>query len=127
MPVAVFDAANKKFSSSNYPTISMVLPVYNKLMEFLNEHIKCSPNSKPIKDCWRVNQKRFEILSKMAWNFFAIPTTSVPIEQVFSQVGELISKKRNRLSAKSIQLSMCFKSCFDVGSWKMKKKSALTK
>ena len=45
---------------------------------------------------WRKNAFRFKVLSRMARGFLAIPTTSVPVEQIFSQAGDLITKKRNQ-------------------------------
>jgi hypothetical protein len=44
---------------------------------------------------WFVNKTKFINLSKMARDFLCIPATSVPVECIFSQAGDLISKKRN--------------------------------
>ena len=49
----------------------------------------------------------------MARDYLAIPATSVPIEQVFSQAGNLITKKRNRLGQQTIKEIMCLNSWFD--------------
>jgi len=38
----------------------------------------------------------------MAKDFLCIQATSVPVECIFSQAGDLISKKRNRLSQENI-------------------------
>ena len=46
----------------------------------------------------------------MARDFLAIPATSVPVEQILSQAGDLITKKRNRLLPKSIKEIMCLNS-----------------
>ena len=46
----------------------------------------------------------------MARDYLAIPSTSVPVERVFSGGTDLISKKRCSLSAESIQACMCLKS-----------------
>jgi hypothetical protein len=42
----------------------------------------------------------------MAFDLLAIPATSVPSEQVFSKAGDLITKRRNRLSKKNIRILM---------------------
>ena len=59
---------------------------------------------------WRKNAFRFKVLSRMARDFLAIPATSVPVEQILSQAGDLITKKRNRLLPKSIKEIMCLNS-----------------
>jgi hypothetical protein len=47
---------------------------------------------------------------KIAFDTLYIPATSVPSEQIFSKTGDLITKKRNRLSSKNIRVSMCLNS-----------------
>jgi hypothetical protein len=46
----------------------------------------------------------------MARDYLAIPSTSVPVERVFSGGADLVTKKRCRLSSESIQACMCLKS-----------------
>ena len=62
---------------------------------------------------WR-NRKDFPRMKFMARAFLAIPATSVPSEQAFSQAGEMISKKRNRLSDDSIEVMMVLHSWLKV-------------
>ena len=52
----------------------------------------------------------YSILTKIAWDYICIPSTSVPSEQAFSKSGELISKKRNRLGDSAIEACMCLNS-----------------
>lgn len=86
----------------------------NELTElelYLNEPVEI-PKTEPLV-YWRSNQNRFKTLAKMARDFLAIPAASVPIEQVFSQAGDLITKKRNRLGQQTIKEIMCLNSWFD--------------
>jgi hypothetical protein len=57
-----------------------------------------------------INQKKYRNLSNMAKDLLCIPATSVPVECIFSQAGDLISKKRNRLSPETIQKVICLNS-----------------
>jgi hypothetical protein len=56
---------------------------------------------------WTTHKCSFPNLYKMANDILNIPATSVPSEQIFSKSGDVITKKRNRLSKDSIQAIMC--------------------
>ena len=45
---------------------------------------------------WKAKQFEFPIISKMAGDFLAIPTTSAPSERVFNVSSDVVTKKRNR-------------------------------
>ncbi|KAM7378282.1 hypothetical protein PAMA_013265 [Pampus argenteus] len=45
-------------------------------------------------------------LKNMAKQFLCTPASSVPCERVFSKCGEIFSKKRNRLSQKTVEKIM---------------------
>mgnify|MGYP001793321861 CR=1 FL=1 len=49
-------------------------------------------------DYWKVNQNSYPRLSKLAQQYLSIPATSVPVEQLFSSAGDIVSKKRNSLT-----------------------------
>jgi len=59
---------------------------------------------------WKINDEKFPILSKIAFDFLAIPATSVPSEQIFSKAGNTITKKRNRLDKNTVQIVMLLQS-----------------
>ena len=59
---------------------------------------------------WRQNQAEFPNLSKMAQDYLAIPATSVPSERVFSDVGQLVYDRRNRLNGETIRACICLDS-----------------
>jgi hypothetical protein len=63
---------------------------------------------------WDDHKFEYPLLSVMAFDYAAIPATSVPSERVFSRAGDLITKKRNRLSPKTAQCIMCFRAWMGI-------------
>jgi hypothetical protein len=45
----------------------------------------------------------------MARDFLAIPASSAPSKRVFSQGGDLITKKRNRISGNNTRFVLCLR------------------
>lgn len=54
-------------------------------------------------DWWRSREVVYPRLAKLARKNLSLVPTSVPSERVFSSAGEVLSKKRNRLSNKNVQ------------------------
>jgi len=54
-------------------------------------------------DWWKTHEQIFPSLSLLARRYFSIPATSVPSERLFSKAGELVNKKRARLSTSTVQ------------------------
>ncbi|XP_036067046.1 zinc finger BED domain-containing protein 4-like [Oryzias melastigma] len=52
---------------------------------------------------WKNNRKTYPHLYLLALKYLCTPSSSVPCERVFSKAGELVSKRRNRLGAKTLQ------------------------
>ena len=48
-------------------------------------------------------------MAVIARDHLAIPATSAPSERVFSQGGDIVTKKRNRLSGERIRELLCLK------------------
>ncbi len=69
------------------------------------ENADCDPI-----EWWQKHKTIFPSLCKISFDILCIPATSVPSEQIFSKAGDLITKKRNRLSSKNIRVSMCLNS-----------------
>jgi hypothetical protein len=69
----------------------------------------CDENTNPL-EWWKSNESQYPRLSKMARDFLAIPSTSVPSEQCFSTSKNLITDKRNRLAGKTVRACMCLRS-----------------
>jgi hypothetical protein len=61
---------------------------------------------------WSLNEKKYPILSALARNYFAIPASSVPCEQLFSIAGNTITKTRNSLAPETAQALLCLRSWF---------------
>ncbi|CAK9301895.1 unnamed protein product [Gordionus sp. m RMFG-2023] len=84
-------------------------PFDSEIDGYLGEPV--CPEDVNILDWWRGNQSRFPCLSEMARDFLAQQTTSVPSERVFSQAGDTVTKKRNRMSSKTLR------QCLALSSW----------
>ncbi|KAK1900426.1 Zinc finger BED domain containing protein 1 [Dissostichus eleginoides] len=52
---------------------------------------------------WQTQKHVYPNLHKLAVTFLCTPASSVPCERVFSKAGEVVSKKRNRLSPKTVE------------------------
>lgn len=52
---------------------------------------------------WKSHQNLYPNLYFLAQKFLCTPASSVPCERVFSKAGEVVSKKRNRLSPKTVE------------------------
>ncbi|CAB4430555.1 unnamed protein product [Rhizophagus irregularis] len=59
---------------------------------------------------WKLHEKEFPNLAKMARDYLAVPGTSVPVECVFSGGTDLVSHRRCSLSPETIRVCMCLKS-----------------
>jgi transposase InsO family protein len=55
---------------------------------------------------WKENGAYYPLLQRIARKYLCVPATSVPSERLFSKVGELVSKKRNRIKPKNIDVML---------------------
>jgi hypothetical protein len=69
-------------------------------LSFENEE-KCANN--PL-DWWRSNAVKFPNLANFARRVLAIPATSAPSERIYSVAGQIVTKKRNRLTGDTVTL-----------------------
>ncbi len=95
-----------------------------ELNQYLIEPIL--PMELDILEWWKSSQRRFPNLSRMARDILAVQATSVPSEELFSSAGDMISKKRTRLSHQTVQVKLCLESWFKNGfSLKFKRRGSL--
>lgn len=59
---------------------------------------------------YRDRKATFPVIGRMARDFLAMPAMSAPAESLFSQVGDIVSNKRNRLSPTMIKILALMKS-----------------
>lgn len=52
---------------------------------------------------WQERRVVYPNLTVMAKKYLCMPATSVPCERIFSKAGEVYSKTRNRLNAKTAE------------------------
>ena len=69
----------------------------------------CNEEVDPL-EWWKINENQYPRLLKMARDFLAIPSTSVPSKQYFLINKNLITNQRNRLAEKTVRVYMCLKS-----------------
>jgi len=55
---------------------------------------------------WRVRSQIYRELASLAREYMCIVATSVPSERVFSKSGQLISARRSRLKAETVQMML---------------------
>ncbi|CAG8857214.1 22924_t:CDS:1, partial [Gigaspora margarita] len=55
------------------------------------------------------HEKQYPTLAIMARDYLSIPTTSAPVEQLFSKSGNVVTSERNKLESGMIQAIMCLK------------------
>lgn len=71
--------------------------------------IKCDKKViNPIK-YWKENQDSWHRLARMAFDMFGIPAMSTDVEWTFSDDGDMITKKHNRLHADTVSACLCLK------------------
>ena len=75
-------------------------------------------------DWWRRNEKLYPSLSKYAKRVLAIPATSAPSERVFSVAGQIVTKKRARLTGDAVTLLVWLKGAWEAVDEYVKEKAS---
>ncbi|KAI3685928.1 hypothetical protein L1987_79597 [Smallanthus sonchifolius] len=77
------------------------------LDKYLGE--ECEPMDAPldILQWWKLNQCRYPILAKMAWDIIAIPFSMVASESAFSTGGRVLDCFRTSLTPKMVEALVC--------------------
>ena len=69
---------------------------------------------------WVLNRRRWPRLSRMALEIYGIPPTEAENERMYSKCGDMVTKRRNRLSANAIGAAQCLRQWDEDGitDWK---------
>jgi hypothetical protein len=101
-------------------TPSLLSSIYKKRKLNENEELESyenlpqeSPQTDPI-EWWKMHENIYPTLSKLAFGILCIPATSVPSEHIFSKAGDIVTKKRSRLSDSSLQSLMCLNTFYNL-------------
>lgn len=70
---------------------SVLMSTFPEIIQYLSEKVGNRTES------WQLNRPRYPILSRMARDCLAVPGSSILSEQIFSQAGDRITKKRTRI------------------------------
>lgn len=61
---------------------------------------------------WREHEKQFPTIAKIAKKYLCIPATSVPSERLFSDAGNVITKKRASMDPETLEeILMVYENC----------------
>lgn len=63
----------------------------------------------------QIHEKEYPVLSAMAKDFLSASGTGIPVERLFSSGPDIITAKRQCLTAESIQKLVCLKSWLKQG------------
>ena len=55
---------------------------------------------------WKDHENKYPSIAKLALKYLCISATSVPSERLFSKAGEVVSKKRNRIKPKNVDMML---------------------
>ena len=91
-------------SSSSSPSAS-----YLELDNYLKHHFEIDQSNYNILEWWKEISIKYHILSRIAKDILAIPTSTVASESTFSAGKRVLDEKRSRLAPHSIQICVCKK------------------
>ena len=84
----------------------------DELEKYLKKEVK---GIKDILSWWKDNQEIFPNLARMARGYLAIPGTSVSVEWLFSQAGDIATPNRSSLDEESLGNTLELKSWLAFG------------
>ncbi|CAD6885093.1 unnamed protein product [Tilletia caries] len=112
-PISAYEKRRQKFAAAAPAPIT--IDAGKQLELYLAEPPIPTPAPSDSLHYWSVNQSRYPSLAALARDLLAIPATSVPSEAAFSRGGEVITKRRNRLSGTTVTHIMCLDSWMNAG------------
>lgn len=113
LPVSTFDSTTNNNQRSIFvqhlSTISQQRSANTDELIKYWESVDASFDIEPL-SWWRAHSTEYPILSNMAKDYLSVQASSVPCEQLFSLAGNVVSKKRNRLSESTTRACLCLRS-----------------
>ena len=73
-----------------------------KIKQELERYMLEPPSKMPALEWWKSRVSTFPTLSRLAAKYLCIPASSVPSERIFSIAGNIVTKKRCRLSPDNV-------------------------
>ena len=76
----------------------------------VHQNLKLTPTSK--KNMWRtarVHAEKYPVLSTIAWDFLAIPLSTISSESAFSLGGRILGEARSSLTPEMLEALVCGK------------------
>lgn len=84
-------------------------PPLDEMDEFQGTVDTSFANQKDPVSFWVYNKPRWPRLARMALDIYGIPPTEAGNERLYSRMGDMVTKKRNRLSAAIIGAIQCLR------------------
>ena len=101
-PTQISSFLQKLKGVSNTPVVD------NEVNKYWNSN-EAAEDIDPL-EWWKTHTTEYSNLSKLALNYLCIQASSVPCEQLFSIVGQILCKSQNRLTGKSVYACICLHS-----------------
>jgi hypothetical protein len=106
-PLAVEDDEEELSDAELYRLAPAVPETESELIRYLQQ--ERLPRDTDIYQYWKAKQYDYPIVAKIAKDHLAIPAMSAPSESVFSIGGDVVTKKRNRLTGDTVRFIVCLK------------------
>jgi hypothetical protein len=90
---------------------TQLTPTSNEVARWLNEPVIPRDSTLEVQRLYMLSKAYdFPIITQIARDYHAIPATSAPSKRVFSMAGNLVSKKRIRISSENVRYVLCLRS-----------------
>ena len=102
---AIFDIESESDSDDvdeQHSPVTLELNLYKSM--------PCNPDLDDPLNFWKINERSYPRLSKVAKQHLNVPATSVPVERLFSSAGEILSKNHSSLPPKNANMLLCLHS-----------------
>ena len=106
-----FDGFDEHMAGQQAPGVARTAAILTELERWYAEPLLARDATPEQQKEYMISKiTEFPIITQMARDFMAIPATSAPSERVFSQAGNLISKKRTLIASDMVRYVLCLRS-----------------